>query len=185
MHATIPSSLRTPRLLLRPWTPDDADALAPVLAANVTHLGSWIPQHVSTPLPPAELAHRLAGFAADFAEERAFRFAILTPNGAQVLGEADLFPRNATGRVSLPAADRVELGYWLDAAATGQGLATEATRVLMEVAASLPAMAHAEIRCDVENVPSAAIPQRLGFHLDAVEGDTQIWRKDLAHPAPH
>lgn len=182
MDATIPSSLRTQRLLLRPWAPEDAEALAPVLAANVAHLGAWIPQHVATPLPPADLAKRLAGFAADFAEERTFRFAMFTLDGAQVLGEADLFPRNDTGRVALARADRVELGYWLDAAATGQGLATEATRALMEVAASLPAMTHAEIRCDVANVPSAAIPRRLGFHLAAVEGDTQIWRKELAHP---
>lgn len=182
MHATIPSPLRTQRLLLRPWAPEDAAALAPVLAANVAHLGAWIPQHVATPLPPVELAERLAGFAADFAEGRAFRFALLTPDGAQLLGEADLFPRDATGRVSLAGADRVELGYWLDAAATGQGLATEATLALMEVAAGLPAMTHAEIRCDVANAPSAAIPRRLGFHLATVEGDTQIWRKELAHP---
>lgn len=183
MHRAIPSPLRTQRLLLRPWAPEDAAALAPVLAANVAHLGTWIPQHVATPLPPAELAERLAGFAADFAEERAFRFAMLTPDGAQLLGEADLFPRDAMGRVSLAGADRVELGYWLDAAATGQGLATEATLALMEVAASLQAMTHAEIRCDVANAPSAAIPRRLGFQLAAVEGNTQIWRKELSHPA--
>lgn len=184
MHTTIPSTLRTQRLLLRPWAPDDAEALAPVLAANVAHLGAWIPQHVATPLPPAELAKRLAGFAADFGEERAFRFAMLTADGTQILGEADLFPRDATGRVALAGADRVELGYWLDAAATGQGLATEATLALMEVAASLPAMTHAEIRCDVANVPSAAIPRRLGFHLAAVEGERQVWRKELTRPAP-
>lgn len=181
MHATIPSPLRTQRLLLRPWAPDDAAALAPVLAANVAHLGDWIPRHVSTPLPPAELKLRLAGFAADFASEKAFRFAMLTPDGVRLLGEADLFPRDATRRVALAEADRVELGYWLDAAATGKGLATEATRALMEAAAAIPGMTQAEIRCDVANVASAAIPQRLGFHLAAVEGETQVWRKAMHH----
>jgi RimJ/RimL family protein N-acetyltransferase len=184
VHTHIPSTLRTDRLLLRPWAPEDAAALYPVLVANVAHLGDWIPKHVATPVPPTELAVRLRGFAADFAEGKAFRFAMLTPDSAQVLGEADLFPRAATGRVPLVDADRVELGYWLDAAATGQGLATEAARALLELAANLSGMMHAEIRCDAANAPSAAIPRRLGFHLASVEGDTQVWRKELAGHTP-
>lgn len=180
MHSPIPATLRTARLLLRSWTAADAPALQPVLAANVAHLGPWIPPHVATPVPLAELAERLAGFAADFAAGRAYRYALLTADGSEVRGEADLFPRAATGRVPLPAADHVELGYWLDAAVTGQGLATEATRALLAVAATLPGMTHAEIRCAVANRPSAAVPQRLGFHLAGVDADLQVWRKPLA-----
>ena len=180
MPSPIPVVLQTDHLLMRPWRAADAAALEPVLAANVAHLTPWIPAHVATPLPAAALAERLEGFAADFAADRAYRYALLTPDGARVLGEADLFPRAATGRVPLAAADRVELGYWLDAAATGRGLATEATRALLDVAAALPAMRHAEIRCDTANAPSAAVPRRLGFELAAVEGETQVWRKPLA-----
>jgi RimJ/RimL family protein N-acetyltransferase len=85
-----------------------------------------------------------------------------------------------TGRVALSAADHVELGYWLDAAVTGQGLATAAARALLDVAATLPRMSHAEIHCDAENGASAAVPQRLGFQLARVEAELQIWRKSLA-----
>jgi RimJ/RimL family protein N-acetyltransferase len=81
--------------------------------------------------------------------------------------------------VPLAAADHVELGYWLDAAVAGQRLATEATRALLAVAATLPRMTHAEIRCDTANAPSAAIPRRLGFHLAAIEAGGQVWRKPL------
>ncbi len=173
----VPESVRTARLLLRSWHPTDAAALAPVLEANVSHLGPWIPAHVATPLAPPALAERLAGFAADFAADRAYRFALMTPDGTQVLGEVDLFPRAASGRVALIAADRVELGYWLDTAATGRGFATEATRALLDVAATLPGLTHAEIRCDAANVPSAAVPQRLGFHLGRTEAGVQVWRR--------
>jgi RimJ/RimL family protein N-acetyltransferase len=178
MPALVPTILRTQRLLLRPWTSADAAALHPVLVANVAHLGPWIPAHVATPVPLPELAARLAGFAADFAANRAYRYALLTLDGMQIRGEVDLFPRAAAGRVPLEIADHVELGYWLDAAATGQGLVTEAARALLAVAA-LPGMTHAEIRCDAANEPSAAVPQRLGFHLAAVDGAVQIWRKPL------
>jgi len=179
MDTPIPVTLRTSRMLLRSWNPADALALAPILAANVAHLGPWIPAHVATPAPLPALAERLAGFAADFAAGRTFRYALLTSDESQVLGEADLFPRGATGRVPLGSADHVELGYWLDAAATGRGFATEAIRALLDVAAAVPGMSHVEIRCASENGPSAALPQRLGFHLASVEAELQIWRRPL------
>ena len=178
-HRSIPGSLRTARLLLRPWSAADADALAPILAANTERLGPWIPPHVATPLPAAALAERLAGFAADFAAGRAFRFALLANDDQRLLGEADLFPRAEAGRVSLPEADRVELGYWLDAAAEGRGIATEATEALLGVAARLTGVSHAEIRCDPANHRSAAVPRRLGFQLAGVDQGLQVWRKPL------
>jgi RimJ/RimL family protein N-acetyltransferase len=178
----LPTTLRTRRLLLRPWTAADAPALYPILAANLAHLGQWIPAHVATPVPLPELAERLAGFADDFASGRAYRYALLTPDGSGVLGEVDLFPRAGTGRVPLSEADHVELGYWLDAASTGQGLATEAAGVLLAIAAKLSVMTHAEIRCEAANARSAAVPQRLGFHLAAMEGELQVWRLALQGP---
>ena len=102
---------------------------------------------------------------------------MLTHDGVHVLGEVNLFPRSAAGRVPLAEADHVELGYWLDATATGKGLATEAAGALLAVATSLPGMTHVDIRCDVANGASAAVPRRLGFHLAAVEGELQVWRK--------
>lgn len=194
--APIPTSLRTARLLLRPWTPADAQPLQPILAANQAHLGPWIPAHVSAAIPLPELAARLAGFADDFAAGRGFRFAMLTRDGSRLLGEADLFPRTAEGRVPLAEADRVELGYWLDAGATGQGFATEAARALIDLAATLPGVSHVEIRCEAANAPSAAVPRRLGFVLaDTVAADSvvsgeapvalQIWTSPLERrPSP-
>lgn len=173
--STIPTTLRTRRLFLRPWTAADAPALHPVLVANLARLAPWIPAHVATPIPLPELAQRLAGFADDFASGRAYRYALLTRHGADLIGEVDLFPRAATERVPLSAADHVELGYWLDAASTGQGLATEAAGALLAVAATLPGMTHVEIRCEAANTKSAAVPQRLGFHLASVEGELQVW----------
>jgi RimJ/RimL family protein N-acetyltransferase len=85
--------------------------------------------------------------------------------------------------VPLEAADHVELGYWLDAAATRRGLAAEAIRALLAVAATLPGMTHVEIRCDAANRPSAAVPRRLGFHLAAVEGNMQVRRFPLSSPS--
>lgn len=184
MDVPVPRTLRTARLLFRPWAEEDAPALLPVLQANVEHLGPWIPPHVSTPVPLPALAERLAGFAADFATNRAWRYVLLTPDGARLLGEVDLFPRAAHGRVPFAEnADRVEIGYWLDATVTGQGLALEAASAMIAVAQSLPGVAHVEIRCDEANVASARVPQRLGFELAAVDAGLQVWRKPLSRIA--
>lgn len=161
----VPVELRTARLLLRPWRAEDAPLLHPVLATNQAHLGPWIPARVAEPVPLPALAQRLAGFAADFAAAREWRYGLFAAGERSVLGEVGLYPRDAAGRVPYAAADHIEIGYWLRAEATGQGLATEAARAVLAVADRLPGLTRVEIRCDARNRPSAAVPRRLGFVL--------------------
>jgi len=189
-HAA-PAELRTERLLLRAWRAADAAALQPILESNQAHLGPWIPVKVSTPAPLPELATRLAGFAADFAAEREWRYAMLTSDERTLLGEIGLYPRSATSRVPYADADRVELGYWLREDATGQGLVTEAARAVLTIAATLPRFALVEVRCDARNAASAAVPRRLGFVLGSIEprpaalpddppAEMQVWTARLS-----
>jgi RimJ/RimL family protein N-acetyltransferase len=179
----IPPLVRTERLLLRPWRREDAAALHPILAANQEHLQGWIPAHVADVAPVAALAQRLDQFGADFAAGRSFRYAVWTANGDALLGEVDLFVRDAERRVPLGAGDRVEIGYWLDAAATGHGFATEAAVALLAVADAIPGLSRVEIRCDVNNSASAAIPQRLGFSAETGVDEMQVWVR-VTHSVP-
>ncbi|MDQ6871825.1 MAG: GNAT family N-acetyltransferase [Gemmatimonadota bacterium] len=173
-------------MLLRPWRAEDAEDLQPVLEANRDHLGPWIPARVATPAPVPILAERLAGFAADFAADREWRFGMFSLQEGKLLGEVALFPRSASGRVPFAEADRVELGYWLRADETGRGLVTEAARAVLNVAAHIPRFSRAEIRCDARNGPSAAVPPRLGFTLLATVAEpesrnTQVWVSELSN----
>jgi RimJ/RimL family protein N-acetyltransferase len=176
----LPRELRTERLLLRAWRGEDAAALRPVLLANQEHLRGWIPEQVYSAPPLPQLVERLDDFAAKFTAGVAFRFAVRDVRDERILGGMSLFPRDATSRVPLAQADRLELGYWLDAAVTGRGLATEGARALLGAAASLRALGLAEIRCERDNVPSNALPPRLGFRLAAVDGTTHVWQRALA-----
>ncbi len=182
-----PPVISTERLFLRSWQPTDAARLLPILEANVDHLGSWLPAHVAAPAALPDLEVRLAAFAADFESARSWRYAILSPDRREILGEVDLFPRCAKRRVGLASADRVEIGYWLGRDVTGRGFATEAARAMLEVARSLPAVDLAEIHCDSRNAASAAVPRRLGFRLatDGAPGAAgmMIWRLELRVPA--
>jgi RimJ/RimL family protein N-acetyltransferase len=163
----VPAEVRTERLFLRPWRGGDAEALHPILVANIEHLGPWIPPRVAMPAVVPLLAERLDGFAAEFAADREWRFAMLTADERTLLGEVDLFPRAAGGRVHFVDSDRAEIGYWIRADETGRGFVTEAVRAMLDVARRIERFAHLEIRCDARNAPSAAIPRRLGFELSA------------------
>ena len=170
----VPSHIRTERLLLRCWRHGDARALREVLLGNQAHIGPWIPRRVSEPAPIPELERRLSEFAASFAAAREWRYGIFSPDESQVFGEVDLLPRDADGRVPYATADRAEIGYWLRADRTGQGLASEAARALVDAAAGLPRLAHVEIRCDARNAASSAVPRRLGFTLSGTATDESV-----------
>ncbi len=183
-----PIEVRTARVLLRPWRAEDAGNLLPVLEANRDHLGPWIPARIATPAPVPILAERLAGFAADFSADREWRFGMFSLADGKLLGEVALFPRAAGGRVPFAEADRVELGYWLRADETGQGLVTEAARAAINLASHIPRFSRVEIRCDARNGPSGNIPVRLGFTLlsttaetgaDGVNREMQLWVSEL------
>jgi RimJ/RimL family protein N-acetyltransferase len=161
--STLPKIIRTERLLLRPWRAEDARELGPILVRDHARLSPWIPARVAEPAGPDALAARLSSFTAEFEADREWRFGLFTRDETMLLGEIDLFPRDASARAPYVDADRVEVGYWLRSDATGQGFVTEGARGLLGVAATLSRCSRAEIRCDARNAASAAVPRRLGF----------------------
>jgi RimJ/RimL family protein N-acetyltransferase len=192
MSLVVPIEIRTERLCLRPWRGEDAEALHAILVANYEHLAPWIPPRVATPAVVPLLAERLAAFGAEFQADREWRFAMLATDERTILGEVDLFPRSAAGRVAFPDADRAEIGYWIRADETGRGLVTEAVLAIVDVARRTGRFTHLEIRCDARNEPSAAVPKRLGFELAATIEEPpaspespgvqlQIWNLDLSN----
>jgi ribosomal-protein-serine acetyltransferase len=70
-----------------------------------------------------------------------------------------------------------ELGYWLAADAQGRGVMTRACRALVTYAIEELRFDRVEIRCATGNARSAAIPERLGFHLEGTLRDAE-WLYD-------
>lgn len=69
---------------------------------------------------------------------------------------------------------RTEIGYWLLPEYRGKGLITQAVRYLCEWAFVEKGFNRIQIRCAVGNLPSNAIPQRLGFTLEGTERDGEL-----------
>jgi ribosomal-protein-serine acetyltransferase len=92
-------------------------------------------------------------------EDRGHSRAILTPDGslAGVVGIT-------VDRANHSAA----IGYWLDAASEGRGVVTSAVADVVDEGFDRFGLVRIEIRADVENRPSCAVAERLGFQLEGV-----------------
>jgi RimJ/RimL family protein N-acetyltransferase len=151
--------------VLRRWRTSDAPVLKAALDASLAHLQAWLPWAMAEPSPLAVLETRLEQFASEFDRGEQWLFAIWSRTGEALLGGAGLHPRIGE--------DGLEMGYWLQADATGQGFMTEAADALTRLALLQPGIVRVQIRCDPENVSSAAVPRRLGYrHLRTIANAT-------------
>ncbi|MFE4600812.1 GNAT family N-acetyltransferase [Kitasatospora indigofera] len=164
----------------------DLPELFRVIEEALEHLRPWMPW----------IAEHSRDRTAEFLARRAERWAsgedhtyAIVLDGA-IVGACGLFRRGDT-----PANGR-EIGYWLHPAATGRGVATRATRALVEQAFRLPGVDYVEVVHDVANHASGAVPARLGFteHLrrpaerlaPSDTGVDRVWRitRDQAKARP-
>jgi RimJ/RimL family protein N-acetyltransferase len=152
---TPPRQILTSRLQLRAWTPDDAPALAATIEASEAHLRAWTPWVVDGPAPGLTLAERLTRHAAAFDAGTEWVYGIFLPGSKAVIGGCGLYPRIGPGGL--------EIGYWLGAANTGRGFATEAAAALAQAAFAEPEIERVELHVDPRNQASAGVPRRLGF----------------------
>jgi 5-(carboxyamino)imidazole ribonucleotide synthase len=171
----------TAGVVLRRHQPDDVDALQAVIEESRDHLLVFMPWAAQ---PRAETASFVAKAAEGWASGESFNYLVTEPgaagDGERLLGGCGLHRRGQ------PAT--IEIGYWLRPDAVGRGVMTAAAGALRDAAFALDGISRVEIRCDVANVRSAAIPRRLGFvhvgdevHAAVATGETgrqQVWADD-------
>jgi RimJ/RimL family protein N-acetyltransferase len=144
---------------LRRWTTGDAPAVYDAVTASFEHLHPWAPWAASPPAFEDERAFVVQAVR-DWDEGRAYGYGIFDPDGA-LLGSCALMDPEIPGLM--------EIGYWVHVAHVRRGLATAAAAALTRAAFALPGVRGVRIRCDEANVPSVAVPRRLGYRLDHVE----------------
>ncbi len=164
---------------VRPWAPDDAEALGRAVQASLEHLRPWL----TWADEPMDVEDRRALIERWAAEEAAGgdRYRGIFVAGA-VAGGCGLHRRVGPGAW--------EIGYWVHAGHARRGVATAAVARLVEEAFADPAVTHVEIHHDRANTASGRVAARAGFHHVAdgrdaptAPGDTgieRIWR--LARP---
>ncbi|MBC7835652.1 MAG: GNAT family N-acetyltransferase [Phycisphaerales bacterium] len=161
----MPPSLRTPRLLLRPFCADDAAALAERRSdPEVARYVLW-----NTPYT-MEQAHSLI-------EKSMWRGHVRPGEGVQIVME--LPNGQAAGDLAvmaqpddIPEMRQAMIGFTVARAHQGQGYATEAARAVVEALFRGGIFSEHPIHrisaiCDVENVASRRVLERLGMRRES------------------
>jgi RimJ/RimL family protein N-acetyltransferase len=147
-------------LVLRPWAPDDAEAVLAAVTASFEHLHPWMPWAAEPPTLAAQREH-IDAMAHQRETGESYTYGIFDPAETTVLGTIGLHRRVGPGGW--------DIGYWVHAGHTGRGIATTCAAVLTGVGLSLPGTERVEIHCDQANAASAAVPARLGYRLDRID----------------
>jgi [ribosomal protein S5]-alanine N-acetyltransferase len=112
--------LQTERLILRPYSPQDAAALLPLIGAREVAATTLRIPH---PYTEEHVREFLAKAQADLASGDVLRVAIMLSESGTLCGGSGLMIERDH--------NRAELGYWIGVPYWGKGYATEATRALV------------------------------------------------------
>jgi len=154
-----PYRIETERLVIRCWAPGDAPDLQEALDSSLEHLRPFMDWAHEEPQPVETKVDRLRGFRALYDTGESFVMGIFDRSEDQVLGGTGLHPRIGPGGL--------EIGYWVRASATRQGLATETAAALTRVGFEVCEADRIEIRIEPRNVASFGVPRKLGFVEEA------------------
>lgn len=178
----LPSELVGDRVRVRPLRRGDGAAMFRAIDASRAHLSRFLPW----------VGHHRTEDDSEVYVRKAIAWWTLRedlPLVIETLRAEEGFAANAmigaSGLHRIDWALRVfEIGYWLRADATGRGFVTESVKLIAALAFERLAARRVEIRCDIDNVPSANVPRQLGFveearlaHQTRVVGggETETW----------
>ena len=145
---------------IRPYQPDDAEALWQAVQESVAEVQPWLSwcHPAYSKAAAEEWATRQARLAA--AGSRELAFAIVGPDG-RFLGGCGVNQINEVHRFG-------NLGYWVRTSATGHGVASEAVRQTAEHVFRHTDLVRLEIVCAVDNLRSPRVAARAGALREGV-----------------
>ncbi len=147
-------------LVLQPAELDDAERYFKLVAENYERLTRWI----RVPRPPGTVEERRKAQAANLANSEHWW-----------LIEVDSV---LVGTIALHHVEPIErwalVGYWLGEGFTGKGHMTLSLKAVIDWAFSGLDLNRVEIQCALNNVTSAAIPERLGIRREAIRRQSEV-----------
>ena len=100
-----PYLIRTERLVIRCWSPEDAPLAKAAIDSSLDHLRLWMPWAHAEPTTVEEKAELFRFFRDSFDRGEDFVYGILDPDGSEVIGGTGLHTRVGPGAF--------EIGYWI------------------------------------------------------------------------
>src|SRR3990167_8415879 len=158
----LPVPITTPRLLIRPPAIGDGTLLNAAVLESFEMLKIYMPWAKEKPtLDDSEevVRREAANWILKKEEDPELMFLILDKKTNDLIG--------ATGFHAIDwDVPSVETGYWIRNQYAGFGLMTEAINAITQYAFKVLKVKRIAITCDVDNIRSKKIPERLGYCLE-------------------
>lgn len=170
--ATLPLVIDTPRLQLRPYTLDDADAMfAFAKDPELPRQMSWAP-HANITVTRAYLATVIE------ARDRNEGMVWAITTGGTYVGSIGL--EGICSKMAAVRIDRAELGYWIGRPHRENGYMTEAARAVVSWGFTQLGLHKITVHAFVDNFASNRVIERVGFTLIGRK-EADMWRDGQWH----
>jgi ribosomal-protein-alanine N-acetyltransferase len=143
---------------IRPIVPDDAEEMLALVLANRAHLEPWEPLRNESWYTLEGQRAVLVRAVEQRESGQGYRFALVA--GARIVGTVGL---NEVVRGSFQNA---YLGYWVAAASTGRGFATEGVRLTARFAFEEAGLHRVQAAVMPRNAASIRVVEKVGFRLE-------------------
>ena len=162
---TIPTEIRTPRLLLRAPRPGDGAIVNAAIKESFERLTVWMPWAKTMPtLEQSE--ENLLDACEKWKSKEELRILVFNPDGTTLIGSSGLHEINW----SIP---KLEIGAWVKTGHEGKGLMSETLNAVTRFAFQELHAKRIDAVCDPKNLRSKNMIERLGFQFES-----KVMRRD-------
>ncbi|MGH1364105.1 MAG: GNAT family N-acetyltransferase [Calditrichia bacterium] len=137
----------------------DAPALQHLMSSNKEYYMPWLPKAVAEPQRVEQKREQIREWKGAWFSDQSYTYGIF--DDSALIGIMYLFRRQGAGTL--------EIGYNIDQHQAGKGYASVCTYALTKLGVEHLNVEKLYIICDPLNVPSARIPEKLGYQLEVIE----------------
>ncbi len=161
MQSVGTQKIRTAHLLLRPFQPEDVDAVYENWAADPA-----VQKNYGEPVYPTREAVQtlLETYIGRYASPDVYRWAIVLPEPGVCIGQIAFYLVDVRNRFA-------EIEYCIGQAFQGRGFATEATKAILKYGFAQIGLHKIQISHRSNNLASRRVIAKCGFHPDGVHRD--------------
>ena len=143
-----------------------AEELTQVVRKDLRRLQQWMPWAVDD-YSVDSAKDWIQRTLTEFAEDGRFNAIILVDD--KIVGTIGFHNLNT-------AHGSADIGYWIDQEHEGLGIITRCCKILIDYLFEVRGLNRIQINCNVDNVRSRAVPERLGFTLEGIHRQVERLR---------
>lgn len=174
----VPTRIETDRIVLRSAMPGDGQKIFEGVTETINELTPWMPWARGNP-PESNFEEFARQSYADWTLRKTFNMLIFEKGGN---GDSNRF----LGSCGIPRLNwtnlNFEVGYWVRKSKMGQGYAAEAALAMTYFLFDELKARRVEIRCNADNVKSAAVAKKLAFDLEGRLRNTRLSEDETKSP---